>query len=897
MTGNAIRARHLKKLRGVSDSIWVTSLDCDDQKDADIITAMPRSKKILLENLLRHQNQGIVSDEDIREFISGKANCVLFHPARVLLQDMLGVPVLVDLTALREAVTDAGGDPKVVTPRIPLDFVIDHSLMADEGGHTDARRMNETIEFERNRERFSFLRWCDESFDNLRVIPPDKGISHQLNLEYLAKVVWTDTIEESVLAFPDTVIGTDSHTPMINGLGVLGWGVGGIEAEAAMLGQPISIAMPRIVGVNLVGALSEGITATDLVLTLTKILREKGVVGSFVEFYGESIEKLSLTTRATIANMAPEYGATCVYFPIDDKTLDYLELTGRSKHQVDLIEAYAKHLGLWNEPGSVIPDFEQTIEVRLDQIQISLSGPSRPYDLVRLKNLPQSFNNFLKNIRTSFIPNVPSTPIEGLDHQFIDGDIGIAAIVSCTNTSNPEVMITAGLLAKRAVELGLKKKVWIKTTLAPGSKVVGEYLSTSGLQPFLNQLGFQIIGYGCTTCNGLSGPLSLAISKAIRTGEHIAVSVLSGNRNFQARIHPEIKANYLASPPLVIAYTLVGNISHDMNNEPLGYDSNGNSIYLKDIWPSDIEIKTLVDQIITPDVFRNSYESINQGSKQWEVLPTCADERYPWDAESTYLKKPPYFKDLSLEPKSTSELKNLRCLALLGDMITTDHISPSGAISTNSAAGRYLAEKGVSYSDFNSFGLRRGNHEVGMRSAFANIQLRNSLVAGKVGSYTRLMPEGEVMSIFDAAMVYKARGEDLLVIAGDEYGAGSSRDMAAKALQLIGVKAVVSVGFERIHRTNLIGMGILPLQFIQKGILKSLQLDGSELFDINFRDNQITAGNKATMTITGESEKSIIIELIIRIDTAAEVAYYQHGGILPFVYRKLIAINHPIGEK
>lgn len=849
---------------------------------------LPFSLKILLENLLRHEDGKTVTTQDIQaifDWVKQKRSDreIAYRPARVLMQDFTGVPAVVDLAAMRDAMVKLGGDPQKINPLTPVDLVIDHSVQVDESGTQIAFKDNVHLEMERNRERYAFLRWGQQAFKHFRVVPPGTGICHQVNLEYLAKTIWSQEIDGENYAYPDTLVGTDSHTTMINGLGVLGWGVGGIEAEAVMLGQPISMLIPEVIGVKLTGKLAEGVTATDLVLTITQILRQKGVVGKFVEFYGEGLAHLPLANRATVANMAPEYGATCGFFPIDEQTLDYLRLTGRDAQNVALVKAYAQAQGMWRDEKTSDPIFTDTVALDLGSIEPSLAGPKRPQDRVRLNELALAFDKALLDMGKQAAPKsgAPSDTAE-----LTDGMVVIAAITSCTNTSNPSVLMAAGLVAKKAVEKGLTCKPWVKTSLAPGSKVVTDYLEKAGLQTYLNQLGFNLVGYGCTTCIGNSGPLPDAIQNAITDKNLVVSSVLSGNRNFEGRVHPAVKANWLASPPLVVAFALAGTTCIDLKTESLGTDQNGNKVFLKDIWPSDLEVAQEVMKI-TGSMFNKEYADVFSGDEEWRNIPVAAGDTYTWDANSTYVQNPPYFRGLQKTPAPVKDIQKARVLAVLGDSITTDHISPAGNIKAESPAGIYLKAQGVAAKDFNAYGARRGNHEVMMRGTFANIRIKNEMVPGTEGGVTRFLPTGETLSIYDAAMKYQAQHTPLVIIAGREYGSGSSRDWAAKGPALQGVKAVIAESYERIHRSNLIGMGILPLEFGAGASRKTLALDGSELFDI-VNLQKLTPGGTVEVLITRASGSQEKISCLCRIDTQNELEYFKNGGILPYVLRNLL---------
>ncbi|MEO0538113.1 MAG: aconitate hydratase AcnA [Cyanobacteria bacterium P01_A01_bin.123] len=879
------------------NSYVIYSLD-EAAKTLGDLSRLPYSLKVLLENLLRNEDGRTVTAEDIQavaDWLQTQSSTreIAYRPARVLMQDFTGVPAVVDLAAMRDAIVNLGGDADKINPLSPVDLVIDHSVMVDSFGSSNAFLDNVKYEFQRNQERYAFLRWGQNAFDNFRVVPPGTGICHQVNLEYLAQTVWTKDVDGETVAYPDTLVGTDSHTTMINGLSVLGWGVGGIEAEAAMLGQPISMLIPEVVGFKLTGQLPEGATATDLVLTVVEMLRNHGVVGKFVEFYGDGLSNLTLADRATISNMAPEYGATCGFFPIDRETLHYLEFSGREPERVALVEAYAKAQGLWREDDTPDPIFTATLSLDLATVEPSLAGPKRPQDRVLLSNLAEQFktSDFPSFSGLASYSDKRSVPVGGTDYALEDGAVAIAAITSCTNTSNPSVMIGAGLVARKAAEKGLKVKPWVKTSLAPGSQVVSDYLEKAGLQQDLDALGFNLVGYGCTTCIGNSGPLPEPIVNAINEKDLVVGAVLSGNRNFEGRVSPHTKANYLASPPLVVAYAIAGNLSIDLKIEPLGTDSDGNPVYLKDIWPSTDEIKAVMAEAITPEMFRSRYGNVFKGTEAWQDIDTVDSQTYTWADESTYVQNPPYFAGMSAETngQATSDIKNARPLAILGDSITTDHISPAGAIKKESPAGSYLVSNNVVPMDFNSYGSRRGNHEVMMRGTFANIRLKNEMVPGSSGGVTRFMPDGQEMSIYDAAMKYHAAATPLVVIAGKEYGTGSSRDWAAKGTRLLGVKAVVAESYERIHRSNLLGMGVLPLQFTEGNNRQTLKLDGSETFDITGLNGGINPGMTVTMTVHRIDSSTSAVPLLCRIDTLDEVEYYRNGGILHYVLRQLLA--------
>jgi aconitate hydratase len=883
---------------------------------------LPFSLKILLENLLRHEDGVTVTADDIKGLASWDPKAapdreIAFRPSRVLLQDFTGVPAIVDLAAMRDAMKRLGGDPRKINPLQPVELVIDHSVQVDEAGTSFAFAANAELEFQRNRERYAFLRWGQNGFHNFRVVPPDTGIVHQVNLEYLARVIFDVEEGQTHLAYPDTLVGTDSHTTMINGLGVLGWGVGGIEAEAAMLGQAISMLVPQVVGFRLTGSLREGATATDLVLTVTQMLRKKGVVGKFVEYYGDGLASLPLADRATIANMAPEYGATCGLFPIDAETIRYLELSGRPTEQIRLVEAYAKAQGMFHSVGAPEAEYSDTLSLDLATVEPSLAGPRRPQDRVPLHDAKASFATALKELQAAkpakkkasaslpvverFANEGGGTAIDATEHaphtpeafpSITNGSVVIAAITSCTNTSNPSVMVAAGLLAKKAVERGLRTKPWVKASLAPGSKVVTDYLHDAGLDTYLDQLRFNLVGYGCTTCIGNSGPLPSPISEAIDRDDLVAVAVLSGNRNFEGRINPDVRANYLASPPLVVAYALAGTMDIDLQGDPLGSDAQGRPVYLKDIWPSQHEIQETVLKSVRSEMFRAKYAEVFRGDERWSTLPVPEGDLYQWDETSTYVKNPPYFTDMGVEPAPVAPIRNARVLAMLGDSITTDHISPAGSIKPDSPAGRYLIERGVGVADFNSYGARRGHDEVMVRGTFANIRLRNRLAPGTEGGWTRHLPDSEQMTIFDASRRYQAEGVPLVVLAGKEYGSGSSRDWAAKGPRLLGIRAVIAESYERIHRSNLVGMGILPLQFHLGETAESLGLTGEELYSIEGLTEAVSsrfaAGLELTVTARRNGQPPIGFSVGVRIDTPQEIRYYEHGGILPYVLRQLL---------
>ncbi|MDA7603916.1 aconitate hydratase AcnA [Candidatus Pelagibacter sp.] len=864
------------------------SLAKAEQNGLNGIEKLPKSLKVLLENLLRYEDDLSVTKiqiDSIQEWLKlKKSNTeIAYRPARVLLQDYTGIPAVADLAAMREAVKDKNKDPNTINPLSAVDLVIDHSVQVDQSAKADSFEKNVDIEFERNGERYSFLKWGQQAFNNFRIVPPGTGICHQVNLEYLSKVVWSEEFEGDKYLFPDTLVGTDSHTTMVNGLSVLGWGVGGIEAEAGMLGQPISMLIPEVIGFEVKNKMPEGTTATDLVLTVVKMLRDKGVVGKFVEFYGDGLKNLTLADRATIANMAPEYGATCGFFPIDDETLRYLKFSGRDQHTVDVVEKYAKEQGLW---ASDEIEFTDTISLDMSTVVPTISGPKRPQDKVLLTEASTSFKKVFEDATNK--KDYSISKVSNTDYEIKDGSILIAAITSCTNTSNPNVLIGAGLLAKKAVELGLEVKPWVKTSLAPGSQVVTDYLAKAGLNTYLDKLGFNLVGYGCTTCIGNSGPLPENIVDAIQKENIYAVSVLSGNRNFEGRISPHIKANYLASPPLVVAYALAGHMEFDLYKDALGKDKEGNNVYLKDIWPSNKEIEDTLKQSLNAEMFIQRYSNVSEGPSQWQKIKTEETSIYNWDEGSTYVKKPPFFDGLSDEPEGFKEIKDARPLLILGDMVTTDHISPAGNIQKNSPTGEYFMEHQILPKDYNSYGSRRGNHEVMMRGTFANIRIRNEMAPGTEGGFTKIYPEGKVLPVYDAVVEYKNRGTDLVVIGGKEYGTGSSRDWAAKGTKLLGVKAVIAESFERIHRSNLIGMGILPLQFMDNVNRKNLNLIGSELISVLNIENGINPSDEVNLEIKYASGDIKKVKTLCRIDTKNELEYYKNGGILQYVLRNMI---------
>lgn len=858
------------------------------------VTHLPFSLRVILENLLRFEDGTTVSTEDIKTLASwGKSNGapreIAYRPARVLMQDFTGVPAVVDLATMRQAVKDLGGDPNRINPLSPVDLVIDHSVVVDRFANASAFKENVEFEFERNTERYGFLKWGQESLDNFRVVPPGTGICHQVNLEYIGKTVWSRDVNGETFAFPDTLVGTDSHTTMINGLAVLGWGVGGIEAEAAMLGQPITMLIPDVIGFKITGKAKEGTTATDIVLTVTEMLRKHGVVGKFVEFFGPGLASMSIADRATIANMAPEYGATCGFFPIDQETIRYLEFTGRDAHEVRVTEAYAKAQGMWRDSSTPDPIFTDTLELDLSTVQPCVAGPTRPQDRIVLSELASSAKDCIAQEGKTSTP----TEVTYNNETFTidNGSVMIAAITSCTNTSNPSVMLAAGLVARNARAKGLKTQPWVKTSLAPGSQVVTDYLDQAGLTDDLDALGFNLVGYGCTTCIGNSGPLPDPIAKAVNDSGITVAGVLSGNRNFEGRIHPQLKMNYLASPPLVVAYALAGSVNVDLYNDPIGTGSDGQPVYLKDIWPTNTEIQEVVDKCVTSQMFTQRYADVFNGDNNWRQLPGGSSITYDWQGDSTYVKHPPFFEGMQKTPGAVSNISGARPLAILGNSVTTDHISPAGAIPLDSPTATYLQENGVEPKDFNSYGSRRGNHEVMMRGTFGNIRLRNEMVPGTHGGVTRFMPSGSVMSIYEAAMQYKEQGTPLVVVAGKEYGTGSSRDWAAKGTRLLGVRAVIAESFERIHRSNLIGMGVLPLVFTGGVNRLTLDLDGSETFDITGIEGKMTPGMEIGCTITRRDGSQESITLKSRLDTENEIEYYLHDGILHYVIRNILTSN------
>ena len=871
------------------------SLPEAEKNGLDGISSLPFSLKVLLENLLRHEDGSSVTADDIRAcatWLKTKSSNqeIAFRPARVLMQDFTGVPAVVDLAAMRDAMMTMGGDPSKINPLVPVDLVIDHSVMVDFFGTGDAFKLNVDKEYERNQERYSFLRWGGAAFDNFRVVPPGTGICHQVNLEYLAQTVWTKDVDENggkvTYAYPDTLVGTDSHTTMVNGLSVLGWGVGGIEAEAAMLGQPISMLIPEVVGFRLEGELSEGITATDLVLTVVQMLRAQGVVGKFVEFYGPGLDHLSLEDQATIANMAPEYGATCGFFPVDNDSIAYLKATGREADRIELVEAYSKAQGMWRSTDTPDPVFTNTLGLDLGTVVPSIAGPKRPQDRVALKDASAGFASVMDGEFKGSGGKDKRVSVEGRNHDLGNGDVVIAAITSCTNTSNPAVLIAAGLVARNAHAKGLKVKPWVRTSLAPGSQVVTDYLEKAGLQHELDALGFNLVGYGCTTCIGNSGPLPEEISQTIANNDLVVASVLSGNRNFEGRINPNVKTNWLASPPLVVAYAIAGSMNVNLVNDPLGEDSDGNPVYLKDIWPSSAEISGLIRSSVTPEMFATRYADVFKGDEHWQKIGVSAEKTYDWPEASTYVKNPPYFEEMQMEPAPVTDITEARVLGLFQDSITTDHISPAGAIKADGPAGSYLVDHQVRPVEFNSYGARRGNHHVMMRGTFGNVRIKNQMMAGTEGGVTVHYPSGDETSIFDAAMRYKTDGVPLVVFAGKEYGTGSSRDWAAKGTALLGIRAVIVGSFERIHRSNLIGMGVLPLQFEDGQSWQGLGITGAEKVTIEGLD-AIEPGKMMTANITFADGSAKDVQLLCRIDTEDELAYYRNGGILPYVLRNL----------
>lgn len=869
------------------------------------VSKLPFSIKILLESVVRKMDGRVITEEHVQSLANWQdtsakedAKEVPFMPARIILQDFTGVPAVVDLAAMRQAMKDLGGDPKKINPLIPVDLVIDHSVQVDNFGSDDAINRNEDLEFERNEERYKFLHWATKAFDNFRAVPPSTGIVHQVNLECLATVVQQKQVGDEVEVYPDSLVGTDSHTTMINGLGVLGWGVGGIEAEAGMLGQPLYFITPQVVGFKLTGHLPAGSTATDLALTVTNILRKKGVVGKFVEFYGSGLSSISLADRATIANMAPEYGATMGFFPIDAETLNYLRNSGRSEELIALVEAYAKAQGLYRTDETADPVFSDYVELELSTVVPSLAGPKRPQDKIELTNMKQTFEEALtRSIKEGGFGVSEEDRNKTVEVKFADGttadlnhgSLTIAAITSCTNTSNPSVMLAAGLLAKKAVERGLKRNLNVKTSLGPGSRVVTDYLTNAGLVPYLDQLGFNVVGYGCTTCIGNSGPLIPEVEAAVKENGMVAAAILSGNRNFEGRIHSAVRANYLASPPLVVAYSIIGRVDIDTDKEPFGYDQNGQPVYLRDIWPSQQEVSDAIKATVTPELFKHRYSNVLEANERWNALPTPEGELYDWDLESTYIQEPPFFKNLERQAKPITSIEQANVLALLGDSVTTDHISPAGSIAPNSPAGQYLQEHGVEPRNFNSYGSRRGNHEVMMRGTFANIRIRNEVAPGTEGGVTTYIPTGEVMPMYDAAMLYQADGKSCVVIAGKEYGTGSSRDWAAKGTNLQNVKAVIAESFERIHRSNLVGMGVLPLQFQNGDSWKSLGITGKDTIDILDLNDDLKPLQTVTVHVTREDSTQFEFPATVRLDSHVEIDYYRYGGILQMVLLNMAA--------
>lgn len=882
---NSFKSKKIIKVNGKDYVIY--SLPEAEKNGLKDISKLPKSLKVLLENLLRYEDNSTVDKNQInaiQSWLKTKTSDteIAYRPARVLMQDYTGIPAVADLAAMRDAVKAKNKDPKKINPLSQVDLVIDHSVMVDNYANKDSFDLNVEKEFSRNGERYSFLKWGQQAFNNFKVVPPGTGICHQVNLEYLSKVVWSSEANGELTLYPDTLVGTDSHTTMVNGLSVLGWGVGGIEAEAVMLGQPISMLIPEVIGFEVTGKLPEGTTATDLVLTVTQMLRKKGVVGKFVEFYGEGLKNLSLADRATIANMAPEYGATCGFFPIDEETLKYLEFTGRDKDLIKLIEVYAKEQGLWTSSGMVFTD---TLSLDVSTVVPTIAGPKRPQDKVLLTDAAKDFDkNFKETIKRNALKEYA---VENANYKLKDGNIVIAAITSCTNTSNPSVLIAAGLLAKKAIEKGLSSKPWVKTSLAPGSKVVTDYLEKAGLDTYLNQLGFNLVGYGCTTCIGNSGPLNDNINNAITKGELYVASVLSGNRNFEGRVHPQVKANYLASPPLVVAYAIAGSMTFDLYKDSLGKDKSGKDVFLKDIWPSNKEIADTILTSITAQMYRSRYDNVSEGPESWQKIKTVASSIYDWDEKSTYVKRPPFFENLPDKPEGFKSIKNARPLLILADSITTDHISPAGSIQKSGPTGDYFMQHQVLQKDFNSYGARRGNHEVMMRGTFANIRIKNEMAPGTEGGVTMLHPDKKIMPVFDASMEYQKRKVDLIVIAGKEYGTGSSRDWAAKGTKLLGVKAVIAESFERIHRSNLVGMGILPLQFKEGFSRKTLNLKGTEIINILNVEKGLKPREEVTVEFLYEDGSSKKINVLSRIDTDNETEYYKHGGILQYVLRNM----------
>ncbi|MDC3233663.1 aconitate hydratase AcnA [Candidatus Pelagibacter sp.] len=886
--GNQDSFNCLKEISVNGKNYFFYSLKEAEKNGLEGINKLPKSIKVLLENLLRYEDNVTVNKEQIlaiKDWLNSKKSKteIAYRPARVLLQDYTGIPAVADLAAMRDTVKEKNKDPNTINPLSSVDLVIDHSVQVDKFATKNSLKENVDIEFDRNFERYSFLKWGQQAFNNFRIVPPGTGICHQVNLEYLSKVVWNEKFKDKEYLFPDTLVGTDSHTTMVNGLSVLGWGVGGIEAEAGMLGQPISMLIPEVVGFEMKNKLPEGTTATDLVLTVVKMLRDKGVVGKFVEFYGEGLKNLTLADRATIANMAPEYGATCGFFPIDEETLKYLEFSGRSKENIQIVEKYAKEQNLWASEDVIFTD---TLSLDMSTVVPTISGPKRPQDKVLLTEASKNFIKVFEDVCKK--TDLTVAKVKDTDFEIKDGDILIAAITSCTNTSNPNVLIGAGLLAKNAIEKGLTVKPWVKTSLAPGSQVVTDYLDKAGLSKYLDELGFNLVGYGCTTCIGNSGPLPDNITDAVKENNLYAVSVLSGNRNFEGRISPLVKANYLASPPLVVAYAIAGSMRMDLYKDPLGKDFKGQNVYLKDIWPTNKEIEDTLKQSLNPEMFVNRYSNVSEGPEQWQKIKVDKGSIYNWEENSTYVKKPPFFENLPDEPEGFKEIKDARPLLILGDMVTTDHISPAGSIQKESPTGNYFMKHQILPKDYNSYGARRGNHEVMMRGTFANIRIKNEMAPGTEGGFTKLYPEEKVMPIYDAVVEYKKRGTDLVVFGGKEYGTGSSRDWAAKGTKLLGVKAVIAESFERIHRSNLIGMGVLPLQFVENMNRQNLNLKGSELISVLGLEKGINPGDHLEVEIkytTGDIKK---IKMLCRIDTKNELEYYKNGGILQYVLRNMI---------
>ena len=854
------------------------------------ISKLPASMKVLLENLLRNEDGSTVNEDDLKAMVDWQKDKkidreIQYRPARVLMQDFTGVPGIVDLAAMRDAVDKAGHNPETINPLSPVDLVIDHSVMVDKYASPEAFKENVRIEMERNKERYEFLKWGQGAFENFRVVPPGTGICHQVNLEYLGKSVWTKEEDGKTFAFPDTLVGTDSHTTMINGIGVLGWGVGGIEAEAAMLGQPVSMLIPEVVGFRLTGKLNEGVTATDLVLTVTQMLREKGVVGKFVEFYGPGLDNLPLADRATISNMAPEYGATCGFFPVDDETLRYFRLSGRDEETIELVEKYSKAQGLWRDNDNE-PEYTDSLELDLSDVTASLAGPKRPQDRVNMEQLGSNFDLILETNGQSAEKD-KEVPVKGKDYSLSHGDVVIAAITSCTNTSNPSVMMAAGLLAQKAIEKGLMRKPWVKSSLAPGSKVVTDYLAKAGLDEYLDKLGFNLVGYGCTTCIGNSGPLDDEITEAIQEGDLTVSSVLSGNRNFEGRVHPEVKANWLASPPLVVAYALAGTTRTDLTKDPIGKDKDGNDVFLKDIWPSSAEISEAV-KMVDNQMFGKEYAEVFAGDEEWQRISVAEGKTYNWQDESTYVKNPPFFEGIDKPLEDPSDIRDANVLAVFADSITTDHISPAGSIKPDSPAGKYLQENGVAVKDFNSYGSRRGNHEVMMRGTFANIRIKNQMLDNVEGGFTKFIPTGEQMPIYDAAMKYMENDTPLVVLAGKEYGTGSSRDWAAKGTRLLGVKAVIAESYERIHRSNLVGMGVLPLQFVDGQGVEAHKLTGEEQISVLGLNGDLKPGQMLDVVAKRKDGSEEKFQVKCRIDTGNEMNYYKNGGILHYVLRQML---------